>query len=270
VLRLGPCPCIAAPVYTATTLVTRASDSAGNGASGCGHIAFNADSWIRALGVERSVSCCDTTRNERLPRRSWEFLGRMVTRPSRRRPRRSPRCIGYYTCAHRVDPHASRFTCVVRRSREFLWQEGHTAFETRAEAVTEVLQILDLYAGIYQELLAVPVCQARMTAVGIRAGVQEVSDLGGCTGGPCDFSLKLRLKGEELQLSCDAPQCPQLSLHPCAATGQEEREGEVCGRRLHHHRGGFCALHRPWHPGKARPGCLLGPTCSRLLGLPYS
>ena len=27
--------------------------------------------------------------------------------------------------------------------------------------MTEVLQILDLYAGIYQQLLAVPVCQVR-------------------------------------------------------------------------------------------------------------
>ena len=51
--------------------------------------------------------------------------------------------------------------CACCRSREFLWQEGHTAFETREEAVTEVLQILDLYAGIYQQLLAVPVCQVR-------------------------------------------------------------------------------------------------------------
>jgi prolyl-tRNA synthetase len=31
--------------------------------------------------------------------------------------------------------------------REFLWQEGHTAFATQAEADTEVRQILDLYAG---------------------------------------------------------------------------------------------------------------------------
>lgn len=61
-----------------------------------------------------------------------------------------------------LDPHADCFTCIVRRSREFLWQEGHTAFETRAEAVAEVLQILDLYAGIYQELLAVPVCQVKV------------------------------------------------------------------------------------------------------------
>ena len=45
------------------------------------------------------------------------------------------------------------------RSREFLWQEGHTAFATRAESDAEVLQILDLYAGVYQHLLAVPVCK---------------------------------------------------------------------------------------------------------------
>ncbi|KAF7317943.1 Dihydrolipoyl dehydrogenase [Mycena kentingensis (nom. inval.)] len=43
------------------------------------------------------------------------------------------------------------------RTREFLWQEGHTAFLTKAEADTEVRQILDLYRRIYEELLAVPV-----------------------------------------------------------------------------------------------------------------
>ena len=31
------------------------------------------------------------------------------------------------------------------RSREFLWQEGHTAFATLQEAETEVLDILELY-----------------------------------------------------------------------------------------------------------------------------
>lgn len=31
--------------------------------------------------------------------------------------------------------------------REFLWQEGHTAFATKEEADAEVRQILDLYAG---------------------------------------------------------------------------------------------------------------------------
>lgn len=47
------------------------------------------------------------------------------------------------------------------RSREFLWQEGHTAFATQAEADQEVRQILDLYAGVYEELLAVPVTKGR-------------------------------------------------------------------------------------------------------------
>lgn len=45
------------------------------------------------------------------------------------------------------------------RSREFLWQEGHTAFATKAEADKEVMQILDLYAQVYTNLLAVPVCK---------------------------------------------------------------------------------------------------------------
>lgn len=45
------------------------------------------------------------------------------------------------------------------RSREFLWQEGHTAFATKEEAGEEVLQILDLYRRVYEELLAVPVCK---------------------------------------------------------------------------------------------------------------
>ncbi|KAG9064821.1 ribose-phosphate pyrophosphokinase 1 [Linnemannia hyalina] len=43
------------------------------------------------------------------------------------------------------------------RTREFLWQEGHTAFATKAEADAEVYQILDLYRQVYEDLLAVPV-----------------------------------------------------------------------------------------------------------------
>ncbi|ORX33389.1 hypothetical protein BD324DRAFT_654183 [Kockovaella imperatae] len=43
------------------------------------------------------------------------------------------------------------------RTREFLWQEGHTAFLTRQEAADEVMEILDLYAKVYTDLLAVPV-----------------------------------------------------------------------------------------------------------------
>ncbi|KAJ3068545.1 hypothetical protein HDU98_008299 [Podochytrium sp. JEL0797] len=43
------------------------------------------------------------------------------------------------------------------RTREFLWQEGHTAFATKQESDAEVLQILELYRRVYEEVLAVPV-----------------------------------------------------------------------------------------------------------------
>lgn len=47
------------------------------------------------------------------------------------------------------------------RCREFLWQEGHTAFSSKAEADVEVLQILDIYSRIYSELLAMPVVKGQ-------------------------------------------------------------------------------------------------------------
>uniref|UniRef100_M3XH78 Bifunctional glutamate/proline--tRNA ligase n=1 Tax=Latimeria chalumnae TaxID=7897 RepID=M3XH78_LATCH len=49
------------------------------------------------------------------------------------------------------------------RTREFLWQEGHTAYATYEEAAEEVLQILDLYASVYEDLLAIPVVKGRKT-----------------------------------------------------------------------------------------------------------
>ena len=47
------------------------------------------------------------------------------------------------------------------RTREFLWQEGHSAFATQPEADAEVLDILDLYSRVYEEVLAVPVIKGR-------------------------------------------------------------------------------------------------------------
>ena len=49
------------------------------------------------------------------------------------------------------------------RTREFLWQEGHTAHLTKEAAGEEVLQILEWYAGVYEELLAVPVIRGQKT-----------------------------------------------------------------------------------------------------------
>ncbi|KAH9378226.1 hypothetical protein HPB48_011246 [Haemaphysalis longicornis] len=49
------------------------------------------------------------------------------------------------------------------RTREFLWQEGHSAFATKEEAVEEVYKILDFYTAVYEELLAIPVVRGRKT-----------------------------------------------------------------------------------------------------------
>ncbi len=49
------------------------------------------------------------------------------------------------------------------RSREFYWQEGHTAHLTKEGAGEEVLQILEHYAGVFEQLLAVPVIRGQKT-----------------------------------------------------------------------------------------------------------
>lgn len=42
------------------------------------------------------------------------------------------------------------------RTTEFLWQEGHTAHETEAEAVEETLKMLNVYKTFVEEFLAIP------------------------------------------------------------------------------------------------------------------
>ncbi len=49
------------------------------------------------------------------------------------------------------------------RSREFLWQEGHTIHETKEEAEERTLQMLDIYADVIENLLAIPVLKGRKT-----------------------------------------------------------------------------------------------------------
>jgi len=43
------------------------------------------------------------------------------------------------------------------RTTEFLWQEGHTAHQTKEEAQKETLDILELYKKLAEEYLAIPV-----------------------------------------------------------------------------------------------------------------
>lgn len=47
------------------------------------------------------------------------------------------------------------------RTREFLWQEGHTAHSTFEEAEEMVFKILKFYKMVYEDLLACPVIQGK-------------------------------------------------------------------------------------------------------------
>lgn len=49
------------------------------------------------------------------------------------------------------------------RSREFLWQEGHTAHATAEEAEERTIQMLNLYADFCEEVLAIPVIKGKKT-----------------------------------------------------------------------------------------------------------
>ncbi len=49
------------------------------------------------------------------------------------------------------------------RSREFLWQEGHTAHATAQEAEERTLQMLNVYATFCEEVLAIPVVKGQKT-----------------------------------------------------------------------------------------------------------
>lgn len=49
------------------------------------------------------------------------------------------------------------------RSREFLWQEGHTAHATAQEAQERTIQMLNVYADFCEEVLAIPVVKGQKT-----------------------------------------------------------------------------------------------------------
>ncbi len=49
------------------------------------------------------------------------------------------------------------------RTTEFLWQEGHTAHATHEEALEEVLRMLDVYADVAENVMAVPVIKGLKT-----------------------------------------------------------------------------------------------------------
>jgi prolyl-tRNA synthetase len=56
------------------------------------------------------------------------------------------------------------------RTSEFLWQEGHTAHASHEEARAEVLRILDIYAEVAEDLMAMPVIKGMKTSTEKFAG----------------------------------------------------------------------------------------------------
>ena len=58
------------------------------------------------------------------------------------------------------------------RSREFLWQEGHTIHETAEEAIAETRAMLDLYADFCEKDLAMPVVKGQKTESDKFAGAE--------------------------------------------------------------------------------------------------
>lgn len=59
------------------------------------------------------------------------------------------------------------------RSREFLWQEGHTIHETAEEAQEETIRMLNVYAEFCEKYLAIPVVKGVKTAKERFAGAED-------------------------------------------------------------------------------------------------
>ena len=59
------------------------------------------------------------------------------------------------------------------RGREFLWQEGHTLHATAEEAVEETEQMLEVYAGCLENLMAMPVVKGVKTNKEKFAGAEK-------------------------------------------------------------------------------------------------
>jgi len=59
------------------------------------------------------------------------------------------------------------------RTAEFLWQEGHTAHATKAEAIAESEQMMNVYADFAQNFMAIPVIKGLKTETERFAGADE-------------------------------------------------------------------------------------------------
>ncbi len=70
-----------------------------------------------------------------------------------------PKCYNQWCSVVRWEKETRPFL----RSREFLWQEGHTAHATAEEAEERTIQMLNVYADFCEEVLAIPVLKGKKT-----------------------------------------------------------------------------------------------------------
>jgi prolyl-tRNA synthetase len=59
------------------------------------------------------------------------------------------------------------------RTAEFLWQEGHTAHATKAEAIEESEKMMNVYADFVEDFMAIPVIKGIKTETERFAGAEE-------------------------------------------------------------------------------------------------
>lgn len=59
------------------------------------------------------------------------------------------------------------------RTAEFLWQEGHTAHETKEEALQEAILMNNIYADFAENFMAIPVIKGKKSASERFAGAEE-------------------------------------------------------------------------------------------------
>lgn len=68
------------------------------------------------------------------------------------------------------------------RTTEFLWQEGHTAHSHHEEALAEVLRILDIYADVAENVMAMPVIK------GMKSTAEKFA------GALCSYSIEAMMQ----------------------------------------------------------------------------
>jgi prolyl-tRNA synthetase len=66
------------------------------------------------------------------------------------------------------------------RSSEFLWQEGHTAHATAEEALQCAQQMLDVYASVCKDMLAIPMIKGTKSPSERFAGADETLTIEAC------------------------------------------------------------------------------------------